>query len=149
MSAAADLIFGEKGARLSLPGLLDRIIEPVRATGFDPFILLGPIITMPDKVGSGLALALYELATNAVKHGALGETSGRVSIRWEVTSPCSVNLVWQETGGATIQPPEHMSFGMLLLKTGPLSPPHTVDIEFAKEGFIAKFQLVLDMAAVP
>ena len=45
-----------------------------------------------------VAMALHELATNAVKYGALSNGGGRVTIAWERSQTNRVKLVWQESG---------------------------------------------------
>jgi two-component sensor histidine kinase len=48
-----------------------------------------------------LALALHELATNAVKHGALASPSGRLAVRWRLGGTGGqqeLHLDWRESG---------------------------------------------------
>lgn len=68
-----------------------------------------------------LAMALYELGTNAVKYGALSGDDGRVSLQWEmkkVGGRDMVELTWQERGGPPVQPPSQRGFGSRLLEQG-------------------------------
>jgi PAS domain S-box-containing protein len=44
----------------------------------------GPAVSLPPPTAQSLALALHELVTNAVKHGALSVPEGRLSLGWEV-----------------------------------------------------------------
>jgi two-component sensor histidine kinase len=62
-----------------------------------------------------LTLALHELATNAVKHGALSNSTGEVSITWSLANG-KVALCWQETGGPPVSAPERKGFGSLLIE---------------------------------
>jgi two-component sensor histidine kinase len=54
-----------------------------------------------------LAMALHELATNAVKYGALGQSSGRLHVGWRVQAedgaPC-ILVDWKESGVETSPP---------------------------------------------
>ena len=62
-------------------------------------------------------MALHELATNAVKYGALSNGDGRVSIAWERQSQANrVKLVWQESGGPEVSPPKQKGFGSHLIE---------------------------------
>jgi two-component sensor histidine kinase len=66
-----------------------------------------------------LAIALQELATNAVKYGALSNTSGEIRITWtvdETTAPARLHLRWEETGGPPVEPPTRRGFGTRLIE---------------------------------
>lgn len=65
-----------------------------------------------------LSLIVHELATNAIKYGALSTPSGQVRVRWEVeeASAPSVRLVWQESGGPSVTPPSSSGFGTQLIE---------------------------------
>ncbi|RZA10822.1 MAG: chemotaxis protein CheR, partial [Proteobacteria bacterium] len=69
--------------------------------------ITGPSIALNYERIQTLALALHELTTNAVKHGALNGSGGRLDIRWAVEScadrvPLLV-LDWRESG--VVMPP--------------------------------------------
>ena len=55
-----------------------------------------------------LAFVLHELATNAVKHGALSKPEGRLRLTWTIEETagngCYLQLGWQEQGGPAIGP---------------------------------------------
>jgi two-component sensor histidine kinase/HAMP domain-containing protein len=71
-----------------------------------------------------LVLALHELATNALKYGALSATSGTVEVCWRVDPPQDargtswLTMTWQERGGPTVQPRSRRGFGTRLLEHG-------------------------------
>jgi two-component sensor histidine kinase len=68
-----------------------------------------------------LAMALHELGTNAVKHGALSGPEGRVRVEWahrEVDGRDLIELEWQERDGPPVQPPAQRGFGSRLLERG-------------------------------
>jgi two-component sensor histidine kinase len=62
----------------------------------------GPDVRLLPYQAQALALALHELLTNAVKHGALHEPTGRLSITWETWAAARggqrLALLWQESG---------------------------------------------------
>ena len=63
-------------------------------------------------------MALHELYTNAVKHGALRSSEGRVDLSW-LTSPTperSLLLRWQELGHEPIAPPVRRGFGSTMIE---------------------------------
>nr|WP_234841268.1 sensor histidine kinase [Sinorhizobium meliloti] len=65
-----------------------------------------------------ISLIVHELATNAIKYGALSTPSGQVRVRWEFeeASAPSVRLVWQESGGPSVTPPSSSGFGTQLVE---------------------------------
>ncbi len=76
------------------------------------------LMLKPDAV-QNLGFALFELATNAVKYGALASQAGKVSIRWERVEagerPC-VRFSWQESGGPPVGQPVRKGFGAMVIE---------------------------------
>lgn len=75
----------------------------------------GPELFLTPRAANALSLALHELATNAVKYGALSVDTGRVDLRWRTCSGGGFELTWTETGGPTVPPRERRGFGSTLL----------------------------------
>ena len=61
--------------------------------------LSGPPIRLRDKVAATMALAMHELAVNAVKYGALSSPQGRIAGSWRVYTGLALQIEWQEMGG--------------------------------------------------
>ncbi len=76
---------------------------------------------LPPRTGLGLALALHELITNALKYGALSVPEGKVAISWTLT-PCPtsgtvrVNLDWREMDGPPVTGKAGKGFGSMLIR---------------------------------
>jgi PAS domain S-box-containing protein len=67
----------------------------------DKITIAGPAVILPADAAQALALALHELATNAVKYGAFAQPLGQLSVSWSIESGqdgSAVRLEWQETG---------------------------------------------------
>jgi two-component sensor histidine kinase len=62
-----------------------------------------------------LSLALHELATNAVKYGALSRPEGRVALCWQIQNE-QLHLTWRETGGPQVVAPSRRGFGSRMLE---------------------------------
>jgi two-component sensor histidine kinase len=62
-------------------------------------------------------MALHELASNAVKHGALSAKAGRIDIAWRV-EPASgrFQLDWRERGGPPVRAPTRAGFGVRVIE---------------------------------
>lgn len=76
----------------------------------------GPEIVLNPRATNALTLALHELATNAVKYGALAAEAGRVEVNWRPTTDGGFELVWQERGGPPVIVPQRRGFGSTLLE---------------------------------
>lgn len=79
----------------------------------------GPNALLPPRAAAPLCMALHELATNAIKYGALSLSSGVVSVRWTVDgdedSPRGLDLRWEERGGPPVGDVTRRGFGTSLI----------------------------------
>jgi PAS domain S-box-containing protein len=75
----------------------------------------GSAISCSAAAVQSLSLLFHELATNAVKHGALGREGGRVGVRWNLT-PEAMLVSWKEMGGPKVVRPTRLGFGTKLLR---------------------------------
>jgi PAS domain S-box-containing protein len=76
----------------------------------------GPELFLTPRAANALSLAFHELATNALKFGALSVDHGRVDLRWSRQGDGGIELVWSESGGPSVSPPDHRGFGSTLLE---------------------------------
>jgi two-component system CheB/CheR fusion protein len=79
----------------------------------------GPAVRFQPKAAETFALAIHELATNALKYGALGQPSGRLEISWridEAADPTQLLFEWRERGGPPVALPARKGFGSELLE---------------------------------
>ncbi len=79
----------------------------------------GPPLQLTADQAMTLALAANELATNAVKYGALSVETGEVSIRWSAGRPQSedaFHFEWVESGGPPVVKPRRQGFGSRLVE---------------------------------
>ena len=74
-------------------------------------------VRLNPKAAVALGMGIHELATNAVKYGALSIPDGRVSVAWTLEEDL-LRLVWTERGGPTVTPPARRGFGARLLERG-------------------------------
>ena len=80
----------------------------------DRITINGPKTALSAQQAVGLSLAIYELATNAAKYGALSRDGGRVDIAWATTDDGGFHFEWVETGGPTVSAPTRSGFGSRL-----------------------------------
>ncbi len=87
----------------------------------DQIRITGPALSINPKMALSLSLAVNELATNAMKYGALSTANGTVTIAWSLypaEAGGEPKLIWRwtEHGGPPVIPPKHRGFGSLLLE---------------------------------
>lgn len=79
----------------------------------------GDPVSLDCGAGQALGMALHELATNAVEHGALSTAHGRVEIAWRIATPTagapSLVFEWRELGGPPVAEPNPPGFGSTIL----------------------------------
>ncbi|MCG7361078.1 hypothetical protein MHZ93_07415 [Roseomonas sp. ACRSG] len=127
LSRAQTLLSEDQWRGASLHALLQAELAPFVSDGDGEFDtraeLDGPPVLLPPAAAQPLAMAVHELATNAVKHGALSVPGGRVSISWHLMgtedAPASaLRLRWRETGGPALPGvPMGRGFGSRVLAT--------------------------------
>jgi two-component sensor histidine kinase len=78
----------------------------------------GPAVRLQPKPAETFALAIHELATNAVKYGALSQPAGRIEIAWRIeqASPADLVFEWREIDGPEVNIPERQGFGTEMLE---------------------------------
>lgn len=85
------------------------------------FTLQGDSCRLDPRRALALSMALHELCTNALKHGALSLPAGNVLVSWERSTRGEqelLELIWREAGGPPVQPPTRKGFGTRLLERG-------------------------------
>jgi len=76
----------------------------------------GPRALLPPREALAIAMVLHELATNAVKYGALSNDKGRVRFDWARGEGPVLILRWTESDGPPVEAPERRGFGSVLLE---------------------------------
>jgi len=122
----------------SLRELIEFQLAPFVDLSGSQLELRGPEVTLAADASQAIGLALHELATNAVKHGALSSSHGRLSISWTVDQASSVGglkLDWREHGGPLVTTPKQTGFGHVVIKSMiEQAVRGSVELDFAKEG---------------
>jgi two-component sensor histidine kinase len=103
----------------------------------------GPEILLAPGAAESLAMAIHEMATNALKFGALSVPSGRVEIAWGIEGDGDerqFRISWRERGGPEVKPPKSTGFGSRIIKDVPSAKLRgEAKLEFASEGFCWRF----------
>jgi two-component sensor histidine kinase len=90
-------------------------------------------------------MAFHELATNAVKHGALSAPAGRVLVEWredDQDGSATLDMDWREVEGPAVKPPSTAGFGTRLLRqTIQRELAGTLDVQYRPEGLICRMRI--------
>ena len=116
------------GEKIGLKLLVeDELIAHATKEG-DQVKISGPDVGLEPKIAERVSLAIHELTTNAVKHGALTNGSGHISIEWDRQRSGNGDelvLRWIESGLEIADPEiKREGFGMELLRR---SLPYDLD----------------------
>jgi PAS domain S-box-containing protein len=98
----------------------------------------GPAVWLQPRAALTMALVLHELATNAVKYGALSREQGRVVLGWTFDPGGErLRLSWQESGGPPVKPPIRRGFGSRLIERALKSELQgRADMSYDPAGFV-------------
>ncbi len=102
---------------VDIGAVVDAALAPHRIGGAGgQFHVSGPRLALSADRAQALTLALHELATNAVKYGALSVAAGEVRLRWHVGGSDEFRLEWIEENGPPVAPPAQIGFGSRLIE---------------------------------
>lgn len=106
----------------------------------------GPDVNLTADSVQAIAIVLHELATNATKYGALSNSFGQVSARWNWQSNGSarsgIALEWRETGGPPVVCPAACGYGTSVIRDViPYELGGVVDYVLAPDGVRCKLEI--------
>jgi PAS domain S-box-containing protein len=90
-------------------------LRPHGVSDLQRFTVEGPELRLSQQSAVALSMAVHELATNAIKYGALSAESGRVEVRWGVADG-RLRWSWRERGGPPVAPPKRKGFGSRMIE---------------------------------
>lgn len=95
------------------------IADELASIGGEPGVrIVGPPVSLRPEAVQPMAMLVHELATNAVRHGALSTIGGRLVISWEKDPNGALRLSWDEADGPPIQAsPAEVGFGTTLMES--------------------------------
>lgn len=116
LGRAHDILTKSSWTAASIMQVVESALAP-HSPGLDRINITGPALNLLPRPALGLALAVHELATNALKYGALSNARGIVDISWSNDSS-GFRFTWSERGGPTVSEPspEKKSFGSRLIE---------------------------------
>ena len=116
---AHDLLLESQWSGASLKAMVERELEPYKRERGPKIVIKGSDVLLPPQCASILAMTLHELATNAVKYGALSQNTGQLNVAWKIQRRNRLHLVWEEKGSPSApKPTARKGFGTQLIDQG-------------------------------
>lgn len=138
LESAGDLVIAANWHDVDLGAVVRGVLAPFIDANKTKFAIHGPPLLVHEQTAGGIGLACHELATNALKYGALSTDGGRVAIQWAVEAAGAderVEWSWTESNGPTVEGPEEHGFGVRVVRAAVARERDgAVDLEFRPEG---------------
>ncbi len=131
LAGAYDVLLSDDWKAAELRDVVDRTLRPVGGDRGGHISLSGPPCLLEPEAVTALSLVVHELATNALKYGALSETDGRLDVAWSLDGD-RVTFDWKERGGPVITTPGGEGFGSKLIRSAfpaTLEPQNRTEFE--------------------
>jgi two-component sensor histidine kinase len=146
LARAHDLLMQRNWEAADLREIVAQAVSPLCATGPDGrFAIEGPAVLIPADKAASWSMALHELCTNALKHGAFKSDAGNVKIVWDSPESGRLRFRWSEHGGPPVTVPKHRGFGSRLIES--LELAGGASIQFEPDGLICTIDASL--SAIP
>lgn len=128
-----------------ISAIAEEILTPI---GGDRIHIVGPKVNLPSRQALAFSMAFYELATNAVKYGALSASSGTIDVTWKLREEDRskfLDLGWVERGGPIPEQPSQTGFGSFITQRAlQAETGGTVCSLYPAEGFEWSIRMPLD-----
>src|ERR1700761_2432547 len=138
-----DVVLSSSSRNADLREVIELALTPFRdVQAPHRFILQGPPVAVFERTAGGIALAVHELATNAIKYGALSVPQGAVTIAWSLSDadPQIFALEWKESGGPAVTPPTAEGFGGRVIRYSIAHEPHSrIALDYLPDGVRCEF----------
>lgn len=113
LAASQDLLVSKAWRGVALCDLVKAQLSGFIDMSGARIALCGPYLELKPSATQAIGMALHELATNAVKYGALSSEEGMITIEWGTTASADDGfwMKWIENGGPEVTPPASQGFG--------------------------------------
>ncbi|WP_236961318.1 HWE histidine kinase domain-containing protein [Methylobacterium sp. XJLW] len=139
------LITEDRDQAASFESLLRAELGPYDERG--RLILEGPRVVLPSELAVPVGMALHELTTNTLRHGALADPNGRLQVTWSVEDgPAGRGLcwTWSEHDGPPVAHPTRAGCGHRLLnKVLATQTGAEVQVDFAPDSLRVSVRIPL------
>jgi two-component sensor histidine kinase len=115
----------------------------------DRIVIDGEDVRVTASSAQTIGMAVHELATNALKYGALSNDRGEVRIGWSAAREKGgkemLQMLWAEEGGPAVEAPATTGFGSVVTKDMlQYSLGAEVEVDFRRTGLVWQMRCPLD-----
>jgi two-component sensor histidine kinase len=136
LARAHNLLTRDNWDTTGINDIVDAALEPYRSLKPNAFRIEGPALEIGPEIAVNFTLALNELATNALKYGALSTSDGLIEISWQMDED-ELEFSWLESGGPPVKEPKRLGFGTRMIQRSLASQLGAkVDIKFEPQGLV-------------
>jgi two-component sensor histidine kinase len=149
LARAHGLLMAGDWTDAAVQDVVQSTLEPHLQMDAGRFLIDGPVVRVSSDTALALNMALHELATNAIKYGALSHQRGHIEIRWELDPdrPGFVLLTWRESDGPPVSAPAARGFGTRLLERAFAATDGEVQLRFLAEGVCCEMRFASAIVA--
>ncbi len=151
LGRAHDLLSDSRWEGVNLKKLVDEELAAFANEGKLARVA-GPSLRLPPATAQSFGLVLHELATNALKYGALSVAGGRLELDWDIQTVESgqpmLRMTWREFGGPPVIPPASTGFGSALIKSSVQQLEGDLALDWRETGIVCEFRVPADQVVV-
>lgn len=138
LSAALDVLLSDEDRQGAIGDVIATTLRP-HVDRLTRISSSGPTVRLEGKMALALSMIVHELATNALKYGALKDEDGRVIIHWDLDPGGRITLHWRECDGPPVTPPDRQGFGSRLIRRAlPAECDPQVELDFPPTGLVLR-----------
>uniref|UniRef100_UPI0030D8804A sensor histidine kinase n=1 Tax=uncultured Pelagibacterium sp. TaxID=1159875 RepID=UPI0030D8804A len=115
LAASNDLLVSKAWAFVLIKDLVAGQLQTIGAERDSRVTVGGPEILVCPQHAQMIGMALHELATNSLKHGALCQQAASLRVEWSGHPESGWHIEWDETLPEPIAPPTHRGFGQVVM----------------------------------
>ena len=143
LAKAHQLLASSRWVGADLEQLVREELAAYGGPGLERVTIQGSAVPLSPAVAQGMAMVLHELATNAIKYGALSVEGGRVHVTWtggQYGSP--LVLIWRETGGPPVLEPARSGTGTRVIRRALAGHIEgTTELNWRPEGLVCRIEV--------
>jgi two-component sensor histidine kinase len=142
------LVLDSRSRRADLREIVETALEPFLDSASKSRVTIGgPALRVGEQTAGGLTLAFHELATNALKYGALKTPQGSVTVTWSIAPGGTgerASIEWKEHTTQPVAAPDSHGFGSRVIAAAVANElDSNSDLQFEPDGVRCRFEFTI------